>query len=88
MIITHKIGRYYKKHARKQHALYLNINSVCNNFLFFFILALRLSENKIDNAGRPNSLRGDRILKPLILEMHDSEDIVHVYFRTLTTGFH
>ena len=36
---------------------------------------LRSFENKIDSAGRPNSWRGDRIWKQLILRKRDSKDI-------------
>jgi len=55
--------------------IFYNINNVCNNCHFIAISDLRSSENKIHSAGRPNSWRGDRILKQLILRKRDSEDI-------------
>jgi len=55
--------------------IFCNINNVCNNCHIISFSDLRSSENKIDSAGLPNSWRGDRILKQLILRKRDSEDI-------------
>jgi len=43
--------------------------------IIFYIFFSHLSSGKniIDNPGRPNSWRGDRILKQLILKMRDSK---------------
>ena len=48
--------------------IFYNINSDCNNCLFISFSDLRSPENEIDSAGRPNSWRGDRILKQLFLK--------------------
>ena len=55
--------------------IFYNINNVCNNCHFISFSDLRSSKNEIDSAGRPNSWRGDRILKQFILRKCDSEDI-------------
>ena len=55
--------------------IFCNINNVYNNCHFISISDLRSSKNEIDSAGRPNSWRGDWILKQLILRKRDSEDI-------------
>jgi len=55
--------------------IFCNINNVCNNCHFISFSDLRSSEKEIDSAGRPNSRRGDRILKQLVLRKRDSEDI-------------
>ena len=83
--------------------IFYDINNVCNNCHLISFSDLRSPENEIDSAGRPNSWRGDQILKQLILRKRDSEDIklwtkriwTHcifilymLYFRTFTTGLH
>jgi len=55
--------------------IYYNINNVCNNCHFISFSELRSSENETDSAALPNSWRGDRILKQLILRKRDSENI-------------
>ena len=47
--------------------IFCNINNVCNYCHFISFSDLRSSENKIDSPGLPNSWRGDRRLKQLIL---------------------
>jgi len=67
--------------------IFYNINNVCNNGNFISFSDLRSSENEIDSAGRPNSWRGDRLLKQLIFRKRDSEDIkqwTNQYKRSVT----